>query len=340
MKRVVKWLLIAWVALMSLSAAEPMELSQVGKPEMIAVDQDLLYVLEGTTIHMYRLDKGEYLGNFGKDGEGPGEIKKNPFGGPILVVPFQGKLFVTSMGKLTVFSRSGEFIREYKVNASDSFYPFADRFVCMGTHEVSEGKMVMAVFMSDAELNRGKLLYASDFEVGQNFRFEFPMTPFYPTMTDDQLFIIAGKEGFVIDAFDQQGNKQYRIEKEEPLISLPATYQAETEKAFKRNPNFAAAWEFMKNRISYKKHFPQVYGYFPDGNRLFVLTYKMRGDERECIVMDLKGKEIRRIWLPIPEVYGFDFGAQFTAADSVFYYLKENEETENWELHTRSLGQK
>ncbi len=140
MKRIVKWLLIAWVALISLSAAEPMELSQVGKPEMIAVDQGLLYVLEGTTIHMYLLDKGEYLGNFGKDGEGPGEIKKNPFGGPILVVPFKGNLYVTSMGKLSIFSRTGEFIREYKVNASDSFYPFADRFVCMGTHEVSEGK--------------------------------------------------------------------------------------------------------------------------------------------------------------------------------------------------------
>lgn len=337
MKRLVMLVLVLWVALVSLVASEPVELSQVTKPDGIYVTDDMFYILEGTSIHMYKLKDKAYVGKFGKEGEGPGEIKKNPYGGPIVVVPYKNEIYITSMGKLSVFSKTGEFIKEHKVNASDNYFPFASQYVCMGTHMVSEGKMVMAIFMADKDLNRGELLYASDFEVGMNFKFDLPFTPFYPYTTDDQLFIIAGKDGFAIDAFDKTGKKQYRIEKQEEPMPVPSSYQAETEKAFKRNPNYANAWDFFKQRITYKKTYPPVRDYIVDDGRIYVLTYKMKGDDRECIVLDLKGKEIKRMTLPIPEQYGMEFNSLFTAYRSTFYQLRENEDNETWELHTISL---
>lgn len=337
MKKMIKWMLIVWVALMPLVAEETVELAELNKPEGLYVTRDMIYVLEGITVHMYQLDSCKYLGKFGKEGEGPGEIKKNPFGGPIIIVPHQGKLYITSMGKLSVFSPTGEFIREHKINAFDSFYPFADRFVCMGSHQGADGKTVLAIFLADQNLNRGKLLYASDFEVGQNFKLDFPIAPFYPSMSERQLFITAGKDGFAIDVFDIQGDRQYRIAKKEPSLPVPASYQTETEKAFKRNPNYAAAWEFFKTRISYKKTYPPIFTYFVDDERIYVLTNKLAGQDRECIVMDLKGREIKRMTLPLPEQYGMEYNILYTADRSVFYWLSENDDSEKWELFRRSL---
>lgn len=340
MKRVMKWMLIVWVGLMSLMANGPVPLPQLTRPELIAVGNGLLYVLEGTTIHMYGLDDLKYRGKFGKEGEGPREIKKNPFGGPILIAPHKDQVFIASMAKLSVFGKNGDYVREHKVDMADSFYPFGDAFVCLSAYNGAEtgGKTYMTLFLADKNLQKGKILYISDFEVGVNFRFEFPFNRFYPNMTDDKVFVIAGKEGFVIDVFDKTGSKLYRIEKQEPLISVPGDYQEKTERAFKKNPQFSGAWEFFKQRISYRKEFPAINDFAVDGDDLYVMTSRMNGPlERECIVMDLKGKEKKRIFLPIPEQYGFEFNSIYTLRDGLFFQLQEEEDSETWMLHRLSL---
>ncbi len=340
MKKMIKWLLILWVSLMFLMAYEPLPLAQVSKPDQIALSDTMFYVLEGTSIHMYTLKDFQYLGKFGKEGEGPREIKKNPFGGPILMVPHQGKIFITSMAKLSIFSAKGEYLTEYKVDMNDSFYPFRDEYICMSGYNGPEtaGKTLLTLFLADKELKKGKILYVSDFEVGMNFKFEFPFNPFYPNMTEDQVFVIAGKDGFAIDVFDKLGNKEYRIEKKEPLISVPANYQDETEKAFKRDPQFSSSWEFFKQRISYRKHFPAINDFAVDVEEIYVLTSRMKGpSERECIVIDLKGKEKKRMHLPLPEQYGLGFVSVYTISNGTFYQLLEDEDSETWVLHRRLL---
>lgn len=337
MKRTVQCFLLLLVTMVSNITAGPAELTQITNPQGIYVTDDMFYVMEGTTIHMYKLKNNSYIGKFGKEGEGPGEIRKTPFGEPIALVPHNGKIYITSMGKMSVFSKTGELIEEHKLNTSDNYFPFANQFICMASHQTSNGKLVLALFLTDKNLNRGQLLYASDFEIGQNVKFDFPLMPFYPVTTDDQIFIITGKDGFIIDAFDRTGKKQYRIEKKEPSISVPATYRVETEKSFKQHPGFARVWNMLKERITYKNTYPPIYGYFVDDGRIYVLTFKMKGDDRECIVLDLKGKEIKRITLPIPEKYGVELNRLYTTKHSIFYHLNENDENETWELHTLSL---
>lgn len=337
MKRMVKWMLILWMTIMPLLAAGPVELNQITYPQGIYVTDDMFYVLEGTTIHMYNLKNNSYIGKFGKDGEGPGEIRKDLFGAPIMLIPHNGKIYITSMGKLSVFSKVGEFIEEHKLNTSGTFYPFADQFICTAPHQTCDGKLLLALYMADKNFNRGQLLFASDFEVGQNVRLDFPLMPFYPVTTEDQIFIISGNDCFAIDAFDQTGKKQYHIEKKEPPISLPASYRVETEKAFRQHPNFASIWNMLKESITYKKNYPPISGFFVDDGRIYVLTYKMKGDDRECIILDLKGKEIKRMTLPIPEKFGVELNRLYTTKHAIFYQLKENEENETWELHTLSL---
>lgn len=338
LKNMLKSGLILWVMLMPLAAVQIVELPWVANPDSVAVSRDRVYLLEGTTIHMLDLINFTYLGKFGQEGEGPGEIRKNPFGGPILVAPHRDRVFVNSMARLSVFSRDGAFIEEFRIDPNDSFVPFGDKFVCIGPHvPAAGGKALMAVFLTGPDLRKEKPLYVSDFEVGMDMNFEFPIAPFFPSMNDEKLFIVAGKDGFAIDVFDRQGRKLSRLEKKEAAVGLPASYRAETEKAFKRNPNFAPLWDYFRQRISYKSHFPAIFDFQVEGDRIYVFTNKMRGTERECIVMDLDGREKQRTLLPVPMNYGLEFKAVYTIAGRKFYDLVEDEEREMWTLRVRPL---
>ena len=79
-------------------------------------------------------------------------------------------------------------------------------------------------------------------------------------------------------------------------------------------------------------------GLLVDSDRLFVLTYNFddKGD-RECLVMDLKGKALKTIYLPINEVYGMDFTFPYNIYEGNFYILIEDIEEETWELHKKEV---
>jgi hypothetical protein len=322
------------LTLLYLPAKKVAVFDEFGQPGGIYVGNGCIYVQEKTTIFVYNLKNYQFVTKFGKEGEGPGELKINPFGTPMNVEPYNGKIYITSLGKLSIFSKTGEFIKEYKVNPNDSFYPFGSKYVCLSTAAKYKNgqEIVLALFLSDENLKKGKLIYKSDFEVGANFQFSFPITPFYPDTDGDKLFIIAGIHGFAIDAFNQNGEKIYRIKRDYKRIKLPSSYKDETLKWFKEAPNFKELYEFFKTRITFKDYYPPIYIMYADNGTIYVLTNKLDKDQRECIVMDLEGNEKKRVYLPVPENYGMDFSFHFTIKDNYFYKLEENIDEETWEL--------
>ena len=330
--------LTCWSLLMlsPLQAKKVAVFDEFGQPASINVGNGFIYVQEKTSIFVYSLKDYQFVTKFGKEGEGPGELKINPFGGPMIIEPYNDKVYITSMGKLSIYSKTGEFIKEYKVNPFDSFYPFGSKYVCLSTtpKDKDSQEVVLALFIADENFKKDKLIYKSDFEVGPNFKWDFPITPFYPDTDGDKLFVIAGIQGFAIDAFDQNGEKLYTIKKDYNRIKIPSSYKDETLKWFKKAPNFKELYEFFKARISFKDYYPPIYAMYADNGVLYVLTNKLDKDQRECIVMDLKGNEKKTVYLPVPENYGMDYSFHFTIKDNFFYKLEENIDEETWELIT------
>lgn len=330
--------LACWFLLLLLPLQAKVEkvavLEEFGQPGGINIGNGYIYIQEKTTVFIYSLENFKFIKKFGKEGEGPGELKVNPFGAPMGVIPTNGKVYISSLAKLTICSKTGEYLKEYKINPADTFYPFGKKFVCLSTTPLEENsqKAVLALFFADENLNKGKVIYKSDFEVGPNFKFQFPITPFYPAMDGDKLFVIAGIHGFAIDAFDPNGEKMYRIKRDYKRLKIPSSYKDNTLKWFKTAPNYKQFFEFFKTRISIKDYYPPIYSIEVDNNRIYVLTNKLKKDQRECIVMDLKGNEKKRIFLPVPEQYGMDFSFHFTISDNYFYKLEENIDEENWDL--------
>jgi hypothetical protein len=336
MKVKVMLFLTCWclLTLLSLQAKKVAVFDEFGQPASINVGNGYIYVQEKTNIFVYKLENYQLVTKFGKEGEGPGELKINPYGAPMTVDPSNGKVYITSMGKLSIFSKTGEYIKEYKVNPFDSFYSFGSKYVCLSTAPKDKNgqDVVLALFFADENLKKDKVIYKSDFEIGPNFKWDFPITPFYPDVDGDKLFVIAGIHGFAIDVFDKNGEKLYTIKRDYKRIKIPSSYKDETLKWFKKAPNYRELYEFFKARISFKDYYPPIYAMYADNGKLYVLTNKSDKDQRECIVMDHKGNEKKRVYLPVPESYGMDFSFHFTIEDNYFYKLEENIDEETWEL--------
>ena len=71
-------------------------------------------------------------------------------------------------------------------------------------------------------------------------------------------------------------------------------------------------------------------------DRIYILTYKKQQENTECLIFDLKGKEQKRVYLPLPQVYGTEIPI-FGILNNCFYYLVENEDEETWELHVKKF---
>ncbi len=98
-------------------------------------------------------------------------------------------------------------------------------------------------------------------------------------------------------------------------------------KKFEENPGAKA----YKDRVKFV--FPDTYPAFKNfhinNGKLYVFTFKKRGDRSEVIVMDSKGNILKTVFLPD--------GNYFSISEDRFYYLKENEDEEEWELWMEKL---
>ncbi len=335
MKKVVFFILLIAVTVCGYSNNNVVAtMEEFGKPESVTFGNGYMYVLEGTTIYIYKESDFTFVKKFGKNGEGPGELKKMMFGAPLVVMPHNDKVYISSSSKVSVFSKTGDFIEEHKIAPFDSYFPFGDKYVCMSTAEKDGNPQlrVLALFLADSKFKKGKLLYKTDFQTGMNVQFNFPIAPFYPTPEGDKLYITVGREGFAINEYNTNGDIVNKIRKKVKKLPVPADYKNKTTEWFKTDPNYKNMYSFFKNRISFREAFPPIFFMWPDGNRLNIFTNNMKGEDRECIITDTKGKEIKKVYLPIPHTYGLGFTSPYIIHKGHFYKFVENVDDETWEL--------
>lgn len=336
-KKAALYLFLLIIVAAYLPADKVVVLEGVFQPDMMAFSDKYFYVSEKTTIHIYCLKNFKPIKKFGREGEGPKEFKINPLGAPLIIVPIEDKLLINSMAKVSIYTAGGEYIKEFKVPPDQVYIPFEDGYIYSGAAVGKDGKTVMAINLANSKFEKIKDLYLSDWEMGAAMKFEFPVSSFAFVPQKEKIYVAAGKEGFVIDIFDKTGNKLSRIKKDYQPLKLPSDYKAKTVKWFLNHPHWKTLYNIFKSRLSFKTHYPPIFQMNGGENRLYVLTYKMKGNDRECIILDLTGKEIKRVFLPIPEVYGFDLLPKYTFHNRVFYILKENEDEEVIELHKLEL---
>lgn len=337
MKKIIFLLIIIFLVLFA-HAKKIADLPDLMKPQIMDMSSDKLFISEGTTIYIYSLKDFSLFKKFGKAGEGPREFKVNPFGPPMIIYVYNSRLYVSSDTKLSTYSFEGEFITERKVPPFRAFIPVKDKFVASGTAQGDDKKVYLNMGLYDNDLKLIKELYRSDMSVGPNFNWVFPNTDFSSLPFQDRIYVVVGRSGFTIDVFDLQGKKLYSIKKEYNPIKVPGDYKNRILKWFKTNPNFKQFYEFFVQRLSFKEHFPPIRTMLVESDRIYVVTYKQKNDLSEIIILDLKGKELSKKYVPIVGIPGNLWDSPiFTIKNQQYFTLIENDDDEVWELHRVDL---
>jgi len=350
-----KSLLLVLFTLMTIAsyAVKVGELPDVGKPSMISVNGNELYVGEGCVFSVYSLKDFSLLRQFGKKGEGPGELIERP-NYPNKITVLKDRIFVTGIGKVISFSRDGKFQKEFKTHQRViQLLPVGKNFVAKERGFAEDGKTaIMMINLYNSEMKKIKEIYRQDWvrqgsgtALRLNLGFDFVSF----VVENDKIFIDKSPEGFVIDVFDSNGNKLYGIKNEYEKLPLTSAHKEQlvnmvkNDPAIKRDVKRAGGWnELMKVfTLEFPEFFAPIKGIEISGKKIYARTFEQKDGKEKYVVMDLKGKVIKTLYLPakletglLAQLAGCKL---FSISDERLYYIKENEEDEQWELHVEKL---
>ncbi|MCP4221563.1 MAG: hypothetical protein GY765_43465 [bacterium] len=344
-----------------LTAVKKGILPEVMNAEMMRVDGNQLYVLDRATIYVYSLDKLSLIRKFGKEGEGPGELKVLDF----LPNCFWVKgdfICAADFTKIIYFSKEGKYLKEIrKPPRALEVVPVKNNFVVKTSPFLTEDKgFFLAIKLYDAKMKEIKELYRQDFPVqSQKGPGRIPVISDSVNIRiyNDKIFIEKSPEGFILDVFDWQGKKQYRIQQDMEKVVFSDDQKkwamARLKEDFLRkkvnlvvpSPIMNRGWEGSKKWATfiYPDTLPPIQSFKIVDDRIYVSTFKRRGKLEELLVMDLKGKLQSTVY--VPSIRKSGFAAQmvglavdlFDVSNNRLLYIKENEAEEECELHVENL---
>lgn len=130
------------------------------RPSMMDISNNEVYILDGYSVKVYSLDGFRFLREFGKKGEGPGELSTTSDTGLTMIVKGEN-VYLNSVYKIIVYGKTGKIIKEKK------FRDFLVEAVPIGENYVLtffkwiEGTAHAITKLSDKDFQEKKVLYKS-----------------------------------------------------------------------------------------------------------------------------------------------------------------------------------
>lgn len=310
-------------------------LEEPGRVTSIAVDNDQLYVVEQTTVHIYKLKDYKYLKKFGKKGEGPQEFRAMA-----VVTPLKDRLLIFSTGKISYFSKDGIFQKEHKVPggyAGGSFFkPIGDRFLGSSYPREEDG-MYGAVNLYDSQLNKIKELFrvkASDKGGTKTNLFKFRIQ----FESYGNKAFVDTRNGFSIQVIDLEGKVLARIEQKDYKQRKFTDDDLKAIQDLMKKMFGEAQYKAVKNRFTWPDYYPVILTFRIDrvAKRLALITWKKVDGKNECYIYNMDGKLEKKVLLDLKLVNGIE-AYPFAISDGKFYQVFDNDEKEQWELHVTKI---
>ena len=344
MKKITLALFVLLLAVIT-SAEKIAAFPDLMKPRFIKTDGDDFLVCEGHTFRNFSLKSRKLKYKFGSKGEGPGEFQFPPR----QVVIYPEYIYIESHDKITWFSREdGKFINQKRKAWHNEFIPFInEKFIGYDRYNFQPGKNKMSRSISIYDVNGKKIKEIYKNERDSNFvapnlnnkNVEFKMLfHFFEADCDREkkrIFVADSRKGFYITVFDEKGNELYTIDKKIDKIKVPDEFKKQRLKELK----MMGDWEQIKNRnITCYKYFPSIQYFKIADGKIYVTTYKTKKEKVEFIVLDSKGKILKKVFLPsITDQEGsivrFNL---YQVKNDKLYCLIENQD-EIWELHAYDI---
>lgn len=308
------------------------------KPANIAVDDTQIYISDVTTVHIYSLADFSRKHTFGKDGEGPKEFRVHgSFGVGVIPQKDPDVLVVNSLGKVSYFTKQGKYIKEFKTGSNAAFSPLGDNFV--GTNEIMEGKdTFLTLNIYDGSFKKVREVTRWPHPI-QESKMEILLVPLYTQhhIYDNKIFAAPGG-GLIIDVFNAKGEKLYSLAHPYEKPKVTEEYKKTTLDFFKTDPRWRNNFELIKSMARFPDYFHAIRFFQVNDGGIYVQTYGGKEGKSEFYIFDIKGKFVKKIYIPFPDDMGINIVPRHTIAGGKLYQLAANDETEEWELHIHELN--
>lgn len=329
-----KWIICLMVLFLFVwvKAEKVATLNEIFRTDQVEVDKDRLYIVDHTKVFVYSLKNYKLEAKFGEQGEGPKEFKIRP-GDRVYVYPIGNYIYVDSLGKVSIFTKKGEYVKEMRAVKGAYFTPVGDNaFVAEGS--IEDGKNVYTTInIFDKNLNMGKELYRrmDIFQKNTNTAMLFDVALAFKA-SKDRIFI-TGEEGFVVSIFDLKGKELFKIEREYKKRPITQKDKDDVFDWYKHDPRYNEEhYQRIKQILRFPDYFPAIEDIIVKDEKLYVRTYNVKDDKYELVVFDMNGKYLNTYYVYLKrmnplEPYDFDI------ANGNIYQVIEDEETEKWDLH-------
>lgn len=304
-------------------------------PILAAVDNEKIFIYDGraVSIHIYSRKDYRLLGKFGGQGEGPSEFK---FIHHIRVFP--GYIFISSGGKISYFSPTGEVQKEIKTPyAFSTFFPMGRNFVCKQYGGESD-KQTITVKLMDSSLKEKKEVESFEYETRSGLskgkmNFVVIRDYFGYVVEDDRLYVGNTKKGFHFSVYDENGDIKYQIDRAYQKRPITEKDKAEYMRSFSEQVG-KVRFERAKEKYNYlyPDFFPAYSNMTVSAGNIYVLTYPRENDQQTLEVLDKKGNFLKKMI-----VYTQSDSGVLCVYNGTYYYLKVNNDTEVLELHAINL---
>jgi len=335
-------LMILLLSNLCLTAEKIGILENVLVPEGFVVNRGEVFILEGASVMVFNLSDLTLLRQFGREGQGPGEVTVTPWLSNLLYM-HRDKILIDSVDKIVEYSRGGEFLKE--VRRSEQFAqmkPSAEFFaVRKRVEDPKEKKQYSTITWFDPKTNETKELYRQPFAARRG-QVEMVPDAIHYQVYQDKIFIEQSSKGFVIEVFDNHGVSLYSINKSYNEVKLSKGDHKELEEALRLDPMMnmePESWAKFKSqtKMIYPDAYPAIQDLLIADNKIYVQTFRRQNGKCQFLILDLKGKKLGEVYLPEARKPGFTeqmmgTGVRLFCIDlDKYYYIVEKDE---WcELH-------
>ncbi len=289
-------------------------------------DKTQMYIIEGTSVYIYSLTDFKLIEKFGKKGEGPKEFMLDSQLATLFLTVYTNDIVIESFGKLSWYTKDGTYKKEFKLPNPlvTEIQPFGSHFIGEQFAVGEERRQLLNLYDHQFNIVKEIVQKPHPTRKGKGLRLlEFmPISKVY----ENKLFLAWEPEP-VIKIFDTHINPLYTVKLDEKPVKVSEEFK-------KKAIHYLKTWERTKDFFEQLKpiRFP---GYFPafqdivvTGDKIHVLTWvEDEAEDDECLILDLKGKMLKRVFLPvkmgtplIPHPFNIHKGS--------LYQVVENEEEE------------
>jgi hypothetical protein len=324
-------------------AQDSFPFAQLANPGEIFIDGDYIYITDFPAVYIYRLKDYKLLKKFGRKGEGPGEFRLH-----IRFSVQKDNLLVQSKGKVSLFTRQGQFTKQFRSPADfRTAMALGDRLVVSNTAlNLLSDRWIFTVEICGMDFSAPKRIYQEPhfFQRKQSINvlhlsrnnWQRRISPFFYTYRDKIFIEAQSGENGTIHVFGQNGKKVSTITHHYDKLAFDDSFKQEIYDHFKCLGTRILLLLNKRKMALYPDYFPALRAFRVADGKIYVIPYKKKEGKSELHIFDVPGKLLGKVLVDIEELDIFEF-YPFTISRGKIYQLVDNTDSEEWELTVKEL---